>query len=99
MSVLAPIVLAWSFRCPTGCPRGGSSNGVRRRVWICDELPDDVEKVWAELLRRAPVTGLQPHLCWPDDPARPADPAAADAVRLEEVLAADFAEYRRRRCL
>ncbi|MCX5261348.1 DUF4253 domain-containing protein [Streptomyces canus] len=85
------------FSLPEGLPSGRFEQRGPSEVWICDELPDDVETVWADLLRRAPVTGLQPHLCWPDDPARPADPAAADAVRLEEVLAADFAEYRERR--
>ncbi|WP_405472944.1 DUF4253 domain-containing protein [Streptomyces canus] len=85
------------FSLPDGLPSGRFEQRGPSEVWICDELPDDVGKVWAELLGRAPVTGLQPHLCWPDDPARPADPAAADAVRLEEVLAADFTEYRERR--
>ncbi|WP_406176953.1 DUF4253 domain-containing protein [Streptomyces canus] len=85
------------FSLPDGLPSGRFEQRGSSEVWICDELPDDVEKVWVDLLRQAPVTGLQPHLCWPGDPARPTNPAAADAVRLEEVLAADFAEYRERR--
>ncbi|MFE3030289.1 DUF4253 domain-containing protein [Streptomyces canus] len=85
------------FSLPVGLPSGRFEVRGPAELWICDELPDNMEKLWADLLRQAPVTGLQPHLCRPNDPARPADPAAADAVRLDEVLAADFAEYRRRR--
>lgn len=85
------------FSLPAGLPPGRFERRGPVEVWICEELPDGIAELWADLLRRAPATGLHPHLCWPDDPARPRDPAAADAVRLDEVLAADFAEYRRQR--
>ncbi|MDQ1070401.1 DUF4253 domain-containing protein [Streptomyces canus] len=85
------------FSLPDGLPSGRFEQRGPSEVWFSDGLPDDAEELWADLLRQAAVTGLYPHLCWPKDPPRPADPAAADAVRLDEVLAADFAEYRRKR--
>ncbi|MFK4105496.1 hypothetical protein ACI2L1_36640 [Streptomyces sp. NPDC019531] len=85
------------FSLPGGLPPGRFEQRGPTEIWLCDELPDDGEELWADLLRQAAVTGLHTHLCRPDDAGRPADPAAADAVRLDEVLAADFAEYRRER--
>ncbi|MET7732328.1 DUF4253 domain-containing protein [Streptomyces sp. NPDC005402] len=85
------------FSLPHGLPTGRFERRGPTEIWVSDELPDDMEELWADLLRQAAVTGLHPHLCWPDDSSRPADPAAADAVRLDDVLAADFAEYRERR--
>lgn len=85
------------FSLPAGLPSGRFEPRGSTEVWFSDELPDDVEELWADLLRQAAVTGLQPHLCRPERRGRPMDPGAADAVDLEVVLAADFAEYRRRR--
>ena len=66
-------------------------------VWFSDELPDDLVELWPRLLESADVTGLYPFICWRDDPYQPTDLSEVDAVRLDAVLAADFAEYRRRR--
>lgn len=66
-------------------------------VWFSDELPDDLVELWPRLLESAEVTGLYPFICWPDDHGRPEDLSEIDAIRLDAVLAADFAEYRRRR--
>ena len=85
------------FHLPAGLTSGRFERRGSSEIWICDELPDKLEELWADLLQQAPVTGLQPHLCWPGDHGRPEAPAAADAVRLEEVLAADFAAYREER--
>ncbi|MEU9172354.1 DUF4253 domain-containing protein [Streptomyces sp. NPDC048420] len=85
------------FSLPDGLPPGRFERRGPTEVWLSDELPDQVGELWADLLGKAAVTGLYPHLCWPEDPSRPTDPAAADAVRLDEVLAVDFAEYRRER--
>jgi hypothetical protein len=63
------------FSLPDGLPSERFEQRGPSEVWICDELSGDVEKGRADLLRRAPDTGLQPHLCRPDDAARPADPA------------------------
>ena len=66
-------------------------------VWFSDELPDDLVELWSRLLESADVTGLYPFICWRDDPHQPEDLSEVDAIRLDAVLAADFAEYRRRR--
>ncbi|MFF0094409.1 DUF4253 domain-containing protein [Streptomyces canus] len=85
------------FSLPDGLPSGRFERRGPTEVWLCDELPDSVEELWAGLLRQASVTGLYPHLCRPDDHGRPENPAAADAVELEAVLEADFAAYRQKR--
>ncbi|NEB02067.1 DUF4253 domain-containing protein [Streptomyces sp. SID13726] len=85
------------FSLPDGLPSGRFERWGSVEVWVSGELPDDVDELWVRLLGRAGVTGLYPHLCRPGSPVRPVDPGAADAVDLEGVLAADFAEYRRRR--
>ncbi|MEV6541714.1 DUF4253 domain-containing protein [Streptomyces sp. NPDC051665] len=66
-------------------------------VWFSDELPDDLAELWPRLLESADVTGLYPFICWRDDPYQLTDLSEVDAMRLDAVLAADFAEYRRRR--
>lgn len=66
-------------------------------IWFADELPGNIDELWAPLLRQASTTGLRPHLCRADELGRPEDPAAVDAIPLEKVLAAAFAEYRRKR--
>lgn len=78
---------------PSGC---FESRG-EVEVWFSDELPDNLVELWPRLLESAEVTGLYPFICWRDDPYQPADLSEVDAVRLDAVLAADFAEYRRRR--
>lgn len=85
------------FHLPAGLTSGRFERRGSTEIWISDELPDALEELWVDLLRQAPVTGLQPHLCWPGDHGRPETLASADAVRLEEVLAADFAAYREKR--
>ncbi|MGX9886938.1 DUF4253 domain-containing protein [Streptomyces sp. NPDC002276] len=66
-------------------------------VWFADELPDGIAELWPRLLERAEVSGLYPFICWREAPHRPEDVSEVDAIRLDAVLAADFAEYRRRR--
>ncbi|WP_405948143.1 hypothetical protein OG588_17735 [Streptomyces prunicolor] len=66
-------------------------------VWFSDELPEDLVELWPRLLESAEVTGLYPFICWRGDPYQAEDLSEVDAVRLDDVLAADFAEYRRRR--
>jgi len=85
------------FSLPAGLPPGRFERRGPTEIWVCGELPDDVDVLFGELLRQAAVTGLYPHLCRPNDLDRPEDPAAADAIRLDEVLSADFAAYRERR--
>ncbi|WP_232838424.1 DUF4253 domain-containing protein [Streptomyces geranii] len=66
-------------------------------MWVSDEFPQDVEELWPRLLSESRRHGLIPFLCLPDAMGRPCDLDHVDAVRLEEVLATDFAAYRRRR--
>jgi hypothetical protein len=66
-------------------------------VWFSDGLPDDVVELWPRLVEQAEVSGLFPFICRPDDPYRLLDLSEVDAIRLDAVLAADFAEYRHRR--
>jgi hypothetical protein len=66
-------------------------------VWFSDELPEDLVGLWPRLLESAEVTGLYPFICWRDDPYQVQDLSEVDAIRLDDVLAADFVEYRRRR--
>jgi len=66
-------------------------------VWFSDELPEDLVELWPRLLESAEVTGLYPFICWRDDPYQVQDLSEVDAIRLDDVLAADFVEYRRRR--
>lgn len=61
-----------------------------------EELPYDIAELWPRLMKSAEATGVYPHLCRPDDPFFLQDLKDVDAVRLESVLAPDFAEYRRR---
>ncbi|MEU6350910.1 DUF4253 domain-containing protein [Streptomyces sp. NPDC047072] len=78
-------------------PSGRFERRGPTEIWLADELPDDIEELWVELLRRAPDTGLYPHLCWPGDHGAPEGAEAADAVDLEKVLAVDFTAYREAR--
>lgn len=66
-------------------------------MWISDDLPQDIERLWNLLLDQRETTGLFPLLCRPGSPTRSQDLAEVDAICLESVLAADFAEYRRQR--
>ncbi|MEV6837189.1 DUF4253 domain-containing protein [Streptomyces sp. NPDC051133] len=88
-----------SFALPDGLPGGRiqSCGPGPVRVWVSDEFPHDVERLWARLLDERGVHGLVPLLCRPDDRSRPLSPEEVGAVRLEERLAADFSEYRRTR--
>ncbi|GGJ13054.1 hypothetical protein GCM10010121_024290 [Streptomyces brasiliensis] len=65
-------------------------------MWVSDEFPEDIEQLWPRLLEDR-TNGLFPVLSWPSAMGRSFDLDRIGAVRLEEVLAADFAEYRRRR--
>ncbi|MER7371459.1 DUF4253 domain-containing protein [Streptomyces lanatus] len=82
-----------SFPLPDGLPAGRFLTRGPASVWVSEEFPDDVERLWPRLN----MHGLVPLLCPPDALGGPLDPEQVDAVRLEERLAADFAEYRRRR--
>ncbi|WP_030557041.1 DUF4253 domain-containing protein [Streptomyces exfoliatus] len=86
-----------SFALPDGLPPGRFLSSGPARVWVSDEFPQDVEHLWPRLLSEQQAGGLVPLLCWPDAMERPLGLDRVDAVRLEEVLATDFAEYRRRR--
>lgn len=85
------------FILPDGLPPGRFLSRDPVPVWISDEFPQDIEGLWPRLLSEQRARGLVPLLCWPAAMGRPLSPDHADAVRLEEVLAADFIEYRRRR--
>ncbi|MFE7395099.1 DUF4253 domain-containing protein [Streptomyces sp. NPDC057582] len=86
-----------SFALPDGLPPGRFLSCGPARVWVSDEFPQDVERLWPRLLSERREHGLVPLLCWPDAMGRPLTLDHVDAVCLEEVMAADFAEYRRRR--
>ncbi|MFE7842301.1 DUF4253 domain-containing protein [Streptomyces sp. NPDC057474] len=85
------------FPLPDGLPVGRFTTRGPAHTWVSDELPDDLEELWPRLLSEHEATGLLPVLSRADAIGEPLDPALVDAVRLEEALAADFAEYRRRR--
>lgn len=85
------------FTLPDGLPPGRFLSRDPVPVWVSDEFPQDAERLWPRLLSETRKHGLVPLLCWPDAMGRPLDLDHVDAVRLEEVLAADFAAYRRRR--
>ncbi|RPF33687.1 uncharacterized protein DUF4253 [Streptomyces sp. TLI_185] len=85
------------FPLPDGLPSGRFESRGAVDVWVSEELPDDIVELWPRLMESAAETGVQPHLCWPGDPFFLQDLEAVDAVRLESVLAADFAEYRQKR--
>ncbi|MBK3581402.1 DUF4253 domain-containing protein [Streptomyces sp. MBT65] len=78
-------------------PSGRFESRGEVEVWFSDELPEDLVELWPRLLESAEVTGLYPFICWPDNHGRPEDLGEVDAIRLDTVLAADFAEYRSRR--
>ncbi|MGW6056025.1 DUF4253 domain-containing protein [Streptomyces sp. NPDC055189] len=86
-----------SFALPDGLPPGRFLPSGPARVWVSDAFPHDIERLWRRLLSEQTAWGLVPLLCWPDAMGSPVCPADIDAVRLEDVLATDFAEYRRQR--
>ncbi len=65
-------------------------------MWVSDECPEDLQRLWSRLLGERKATGLVPLLGCPS-PDTALDLEQVDAVSLPDVLAADFAEYRRRR--
>ncbi|MFF0793498.1 DUF4253 domain-containing protein [Streptomyces spiralis] len=84
---------------PDGLPPGRTLVRGRVRVWISEEFPEDVEGLWSRLLDEQTATGLVP-LLWAGPPGEPLDLEQLEqvgALSLEDVLAADFAEYRRGR--
>jgi hypothetical protein len=85
------------FALPDGLPSGQFLSSSPVPVWVSDTLPQDVERLWPALLSMQTTTGLIPLLALPDALGRPLDLERIDAIRLEDVLATDFAEYRRRR--
>ncbi|MFI6874063.1 DUF4253 domain-containing protein [Streptomyces sp. NPDC050400] len=85
------------FALPDGLPPGQFLSSGPVPLWSSDDFPDDVEVLWPRLLQDLRGRGLVPLLCGPGSPGKPLGLDHVDAVRLEEVLAADFAEYRRRR--
>ncbi|MFB7829277.1 DUF4253 domain-containing protein [Streptomyces hydrogenans] len=86
-----------SFALPDGLPHGRLLSSGPACVWVSDEFPHDIERLWPRLSREQKACGLVPLLCRPDAMGKPLGLDHVDAVRLEEVLATDFAEYRRRR--
>ncbi|CAL9329159.1 DUF4253 domain-containing protein [Streptomyces sp. enrichment culture] len=84
-----------SFTLPADLPPGRFLSREAAPVWVSDDFPRDVEGLWRRLLGEAGESGLVPLLCRPDALGAPLGPDRVDAVRLEETLAADFAEYRR----
>ncbi|MGQ4379270.1 DUF4253 domain-containing protein [Streptomyces sp. SAS_267] len=86
-----------SFALPDGLPPGRFLPSGLPRVWVSDEFPRDVEELWPRLLSYQSAYGLVPLLCEPDALGTPLSLDQVDAVSLEEELATDFAEYRRRR--
>ncbi|UUU19953.1 DUF4253 domain-containing protein [Streptomyces sp. DSM 40750] len=85
------------FPLPDGLPAGRVAARGPAHIWISDEFPDALEELWPQLLNEHEATGLLPVLWRADAIGEPLDPGLVDAIRLEDVLAADFAEYRRRR--
>ncbi|MEW2622898.1 DUF4253 domain-containing protein [Streptomyces sp. NPDC048106] len=86
-----------SFALPDGLPPGRLLSSGPVRIWVSDAFPQDVDQLWPRLLSEQKSCGLVPLLCRPDAMGRPLGLDHLDPVRLEEVLATDFAEYRRRR--
>ncbi|MEU2248396.1 hypothetical protein [Streptomyces sp. NPDC019224] len=86
-----------SFVLPDGMPPGRFLSSGPTHVWVSDEFPQDIDQLWPRLLSDQEARGLVPILCWPDVLGSPLGLNHVDAVRLEEVLATNFAEYRRRR--
>lgn len=88
---------AMVFPLPDGLSFGRFESRGGVEVWFSDELPGDVVELWPGLLEEAEDSGLFPFICWRDDRSWPEDLSEVDAIRLDVELAADFAEYRRRR--
>ncbi|MEH0423688.1 DUF4253 domain-containing protein [Streptomyces sp. B21-083] len=86
-----------SFTLPDGLPPGRFLSRGSTDIWVSDEFPEDIERLWPRLLSEQKARGLVPLLFWPNAMGRPIDLDHVDRVRLEDVLATDFAEYRRRR--
>lgn len=86
-----------SFPLPDDLPPGRFLSSGTACVWISDEFPEDVEQLWPRLLSEQGARGLVPLLCGPGVIGAPLGLDHVDAIRLEEVLAKDFAEYRRSR--
>ncbi|WP_327699807.1 DUF4253 domain-containing protein [Streptomyces sp. NBC_00459] len=85
------------FTLPDGLPPGRFLPRGSVQAWVSDEFPEDIERLWPRLLSERRASGLVPLLCLPDAMGRPLSLDHITAVRLEEVLTADFIEYRRRR--
>ncbi|WP_333732785.1 DUF4253 domain-containing protein [Streptomyces sp. IBSBF 3010] len=86
-----------SFVLPEGLPPGRFLSSGPAPAWVSDDFPEAVDDLWPRLLGEQKARGLVPLLCRPYVLGRPLGLDQVDAVRLEEVLAADFAEYRRTR--
>ncbi|MFH8492274.1 DUF4253 domain-containing protein [Streptomyces longisporoflavus] len=86
-----------SFALPNGLPPGRFQSSGPAQAWVSDEFPHDIERLWPRLLSEQAACGLVPLMCWPGARGTPLGLGQVEAVRLEERLASDFAEYRRRR--
>ncbi|MEU4093643.1 DUF4253 domain-containing protein [Streptomyces sp. NPDC026673] len=86
-----------SIALPDGLPPGRFPSRGPVPVWVSDAFPQDIERLWPRLLDSRRTHGVVPLLCWESAMGKPLGLDQVDAVRLEEVPAADFAEYRRRR--
>lgn len=85
------------FDLPDGLPSGRFLPAGGVVAWVSNDFPQGIEQLWPRLLSEQSARGLTPLLCRPDAVGVPLDLDHVDAVRLEETLATDFAEYRRRR--
>ncbi|WP_405959681.1 DUF4253 domain-containing protein [Streptomyces sp. NBC_00024] len=85
------------FSLTHGLPAGRFTPHGPSHIWISDEFPRALRELWPRLLSEHGTTGLLPVLYRGDVIGEPLDPGLVDDLCLEEVLATDFAEYRRRR--
>lgn len=85
------------FALPDGLPPGRFLPLGSAPVWVSDDFPQDIDRLWPRLLSEQGAGGPVPFLCPLEAIGKPLRLDQVDGVRLEEVLAADFAEYRRRR--
>ncbi|MFD3842776.1 DUF4253 domain-containing protein [Streptomyces sp. NPDC058642] len=86
-----------SFTLPTGLPAGRFLSCGPTDLWVSDEFPQNIEQLWPRLRGEHGTHGRIPLLCWPSAMGSGLSLVDVEAIRLEEVLAADFAEYRRKR--
>lgn len=75
------------FALPDGLPPGRIGPPGSARVWISNDLPQGIERLWGLLLGQQATSGLFPLLCWPGSPTRYQDLAEVDAILRDHLLA------------